>query len=141
MIKIRAVAALLALGSLAALPACSSMMGGSSQSSSAPMAKQELSPAMVMQVQTTLQQQGMYHGNIDGLWGPVTQAAVQSYQQAHGLTANGQLDSPTLAALNAPMPATTASAAPPVAPEATPAMAPAAPSAPATTAPAAASTQ
>ena len=134
----RAAAVMLALGSLAALPACSSMNGSSTRTSSAaPMPRQELSPHMVMQVQTSLQQQGLYNGNIDGLWGPATQAAVQGYQQAHGLTANGQLDTPTLASLNLPnadAPAAAAAAPAPVATtsEAAP-MPAAAPPGPATT--------
>jgi peptidoglycan hydrolase-like protein with peptidoglycan-binding domain len=96
-------AVLLSLGSLAALPACSSMgihMPGSQTSSAAPMATPEMSPDMVKQVQTGLQQQGVYQGNIDGVWGPATMHAVQSYQQKHNLTANGQLDEPTLKSLN-----------------------------------------
>ena len=135
MIKRHAVAVCLALGSLAALPACSSMNPSpapAQTSYAAPLARPEMSPSMVMQVQTTLQQQGFYKGNIDGLWGPATEGAVQSYQTSQGLAANGQLDQPTLAALNAPPPAaaappvTTSSAAPVPAPAPT-SLAPAAP--------------
>ena len=93
-------AALLALASIAVLPACSPMYGQSS--STAPAASRELSPGMVRQVQTTLQQQNFYRGNIDGVWGPATQTAVQSFQQARGLRASGELNSETLTALNAP---------------------------------------
>ena len=98
----RAAAAFIALGSLAALPACSSLgmhMPGSQTSSAAPMAHPELSADMVRQVQTSLQQQGDYRGNVDGIWGAATQTALQSYQSAHALTASGQLDEPTLKAL------------------------------------------
>ena len=99
----RIAAALLALGSLAALPACSTPSYYSQAGSAAPMpASQELSPAMVRQVQTALQQQNLYNGPIDGVWGPQTQSAVQSFQQSHSLSANGQLNSQTLAALNLP---------------------------------------
>jgi peptidoglycan hydrolase-like protein with peptidoglycan-binding domain len=108
MTRNRVVAALLAVGGLAALSACSSWnTGSSSQTSSAapapaPMAAQELSPGMVKQVQTVLQQQNFYKGNIDGIWGPETQAAVSSYQQSKGMTANGQLTPATLSSLNLP---------------------------------------
>jgi peptidoglycan hydrolase-like protein with peptidoglycan-binding domain len=103
MIKSRNVAALLALASIAALPACSSTGSGSYSSqpnntyASHPPA---LSPGMIEQVQTRLQQAGTYNGSIDGLWGPATEAGVRSYQQQHNLNATGQLNGDTLASLN-----------------------------------------
>ena len=103
MIKFRNVAALLALSSIAALPACTMSGGGyyNSQPSSASASQSPaLSQDMVRQVQTRLQQAGTYSGNIDGLWGPQTEAAVRSYQQQHNLNATGQLDGDTLASLN-----------------------------------------
>jgi len=118
MIKARNLAALLALSSVAALPACS-MFGGddssrtsrssySSQSySAAPsyasgqmMGTTELTPDMIRSVQQTLAQDGMYRGRVDGMWGPATQAAVRSYQQQHNMNPTGQLDQDTLAAMN-----------------------------------------
>jgi peptidoglycan hydrolase-like protein with peptidoglycan-binding domain len=126
MFRSHAVTALLAFGSLAALPACTMNSGHPSGTAyMAPMATPELSPGMVRQVQTSLQQQGIYQGNIDGLWGPATQSAVQSYQQLHGLTASGQLNSTTLASLN--LPDTGAAAATQPAAAAPAAAAPAAP--------------
>jgi peptidoglycan hydrolase-like protein with peptidoglycan-binding domain len=106
MIVRHVVVACLALAPLAALPACSDYR---SQPRPAAAAEPEVSPGMVRHVQTALQEQGMYKGNIDGMWGPETRGALRSYQQAHGLTANGELTSPTLAALfpppaNAPAP-------------------------------------
>jgi len=103
MIKFRNVAALLALSSVVALPACSMFGGGSnsSQSSSASASRPPaLSHDMVQQVQTRLQRAGNYNGSIDGLWGPATEAGVRSYQQQHNLNATGQLDGDTLASLN-----------------------------------------
>ena len=103
MIKFRNVAAMLALSSVAALPACSMFGGGtnSSQSSTASASRPPaLSQDMVQQVQTRLQQAGNYNGSIDGLWGPATEAGVRSYQQQHNLNATGQLDGDTLASLN-----------------------------------------
>ncbi len=96
--RIDLVLALLAVGGLAA---CSSWnTGQTSSSSGAGYAAPALSSATVMQVQTALQQQGFYKGTIDGLWGPETQGALQSYQQAKGLTADGQLGPQTMASLN-----------------------------------------
>jgi len=105
MIKVRNVAALLALSSVAALPACSVFEGGSNSSPasrasySSPQSP-ALSQDMIQQMQARLQQAGTYSGRIDGLWGPATEAAVRSYQQQHNLNATGQLDGDTLASLN-----------------------------------------
>jgi peptidoglycan hydrolase-like protein with peptidoglycan-binding domain len=96
-------AALLALFSLALLPACSMFGGDHSQTSSTSYTLPQssaMSPQMVQQVQQKLQQQGMYNGQIDGVWGPATQTAVRTYQQQHNLSATGQLDADTLASLN-----------------------------------------
>lgn len=121
MLKARNLGLLLALSSVALLPACSwfggndNGQGRSAASSSqgyasAPqpnyssqqqaMQQQPLTPDTVRQVQQTLQQQGMYRGRVDGVWGPATQSAVRSYQQQNNLNASGQLDQQTLAALN-----------------------------------------
>jgi peptidoglycan hydrolase-like protein with peptidoglycan-binding domain len=119
MIKVRNLSALLALSSVALLPACSMFGGGHnqqasrstapsqsyasaqpSQSSYAPQQNSEMSQDMIQQVQQKLQQQGMYRARVDGVWGPSTEAAVRTYQQQHNLNASGQLDSATLAALD-----------------------------------------
>ncbi len=122
MLKFRNFTALVALGSLAALPACSMFGGGDSHasrassnssyasnapnystgpsSSMAQSASQPMSPDMTRQVQEQLQQQGTYRGPVDGVWGPQTQSAVRNYQQAHGLSTTGKLDMDTLASLN-----------------------------------------
>jgi peptidoglycan hydrolase-like protein with peptidoglycan-binding domain len=103
------------------------------------MASPEVSPGMVRRVQTALQQQGTYNGAIDGLWGPATQSALQNFQQSHGLRATGELNTPTLTALNLqpaapapapvtnPPPAPTSSAAPAAPPVTTSSTAPASP--------------
>ena len=103
MSKFHLAAALLAFSSLAALPGCTMTPGHSSSVAAARTSNPELSPGMVREVQTTLQQQGFYKGNIDGMWGPATQGATLSFQRARGLSATGELDSPTLAALNSPV--------------------------------------
>lgn len=122
MIKIRKVAALLALSGVAVLPACSMFGGGDSSRSSraryssqgyaaapnynttsqmAPAAQApELTPDMIRNVQQALQQDGTYRGRVDGVWGPGTQTAVRTYQQQHNMNATGQLDQDTLAAMN-----------------------------------------
>ncbi len=105
MTKVRNVATLLTLCGVAALPACSMFGGNQASRSSYPSyasASQspQLSQDMIQQVQGRLQQQGVYHGNVDGVWGPGTKSAVRSYQQQHNLNATGKLDVDTLASLN-----------------------------------------
>jgi peptidoglycan hydrolase-like protein with peptidoglycan-binding domain len=144
MIKFRNVAALLALSSVAALPACSMFGGNTSSQQSSASASQSpaVSQAMVQQVQTRLQQAGTYSGRIDGLWGPETEAAVRSYQQQHNLNATGQLDSNTLASLNLGGTNQTVGSTPPAAAEPPVANTPPAASAqPVASAPTVASTQ
>jgi len=113
MMKVRTLTALVAV---AALPACSMFGGGSHGSPQAstpppPAAAQpapaaqvaqteELTPDLTRQVQTKLQQGGLYHGRIDGVWGPATQAAVRSYQQQNNINPTGQIDQQTMAALD-----------------------------------------
>jgi peptidoglycan hydrolase-like protein with peptidoglycan-binding domain len=116
--KTNNLAALLALSGVALLPACS-MFGGSNRNGSAATASRsyaaapssnpqsasgwqngQLTPDMVRQVQQNLTQAGTYKGRADGVWGPRTEAAVRDYQQQHNLSATGQLDQPTLSAMN-----------------------------------------
>lgn len=54
---------------------------------------------VVADVQSSLQQQGYYQGEVDGLLGPLTRAALASYQQDHGLYTTSAIDEPTLASL------------------------------------------
>lgn len=54
---------------------------------------------IVADVQTSLQEQGYYHGDVDGLLGPLTRAALADYQQAQGLEMTAALDEPTLQSL------------------------------------------
>jgi peptidoglycan hydrolase-like protein with peptidoglycan-binding domain len=112
-------AALLAVSSLAALPACSMLGGNHDRSastgatsrsyaaapSSAPAQTAssqtaELTPDMIRNVQQNLTQDGMYHGRVDGVWGQQTQSAVRNFQQQHNMNATGQLDRDTLSAMN-----------------------------------------
>lgn len=54
---------------------------------------------VVANVQSALQQQGYYQGDIDGVLGPQTRAALAEYQSAQGLEPTGAVDEPTLETL------------------------------------------
>jgi hypothetical protein len=53
----------------------------------------------IANIQTALQQQGFYQGEIDGLMGPQTRAALAQYQQANGLETTAAIDQPTVESL------------------------------------------
>jgi putative peptidoglycan binding protein len=53
----------------------------------------------IANIQTALQQQGFYQGEIDGLVGPQTRAALAQYQQANGLETTAAIDQPTVESL------------------------------------------
>jgi hypothetical protein len=60
----------------------------------------EMDPGQtVANVQSALQQQGYYQGEIDGVLGPQTRAALAEYQSAQGLEPTGAVDEPTLETL------------------------------------------
>ena len=54
---------------------------------------------VVANVQSALQQQGYYQGDIDGILGPQTRAALAEFQAAQGLEPTGLVDEPTLETL------------------------------------------
>jgi hypothetical protein len=54
---------------------------------------------VIANVQATLQQQGYYHGEVDGLIGPETRGALAAYQRDHGLYETAAVDQPTLQSL------------------------------------------
>jgi len=54
---------------------------------------------VVADVQASLQEQGYYQGEIDGLMGPLTRQALSDFQRDHGLITTAALDQPTLASL------------------------------------------
>jgi hypothetical protein len=61
----------------------------------------EMDPGQVVaNVQAALQEQGYYQGDIDGILGPQTRAALADYQVAQGLEPTGAIDEPTLETLN-----------------------------------------
>jgi hypothetical protein len=54
---------------------------------------------VVADCQATLQEQGYYKGDVDGLMGPLTREALASFQRDHGLITTAALDQPTLSSL------------------------------------------
>src|ERR1043166_9912737 len=54
---------------------------------------------IVAEVQSILQEQGYYHGEVDGLVGPLTQEALAAYQSNAGLEQTAAVDQPTLESL------------------------------------------
>ena len=54
---------------------------------------------VIANVQAALQQQGYYHGEVDGLIGPLTRGAIADYQRDHGLYTTSTIDEPTLQSL------------------------------------------
>jgi peptidoglycan hydrolase-like protein with peptidoglycan-binding domain len=55
--------------------------------------------AEVRDTQQRLRTLGFYQGTNDGLYGPETQAAVQRFQQSHGIPVTSRLDNTTVAAI------------------------------------------
>jgi hypothetical protein len=58
----------------------------------------ELTPTIIA-VQKELAQLGYYHGDVDGLIGPQTEIAIRWFQSVEKLPVTGQIDDPTLKAL------------------------------------------
>ena len=54
---------------------------------------------VIANVQAALQEQGYYHGEVDGSIGPLTRAAIADYQRDHGLYETAAVDQPTLESL------------------------------------------
>ena len=54
---------------------------------------------VVADCQATLQEEGYYKGEVDGLMGPLTREALASFQRDHGLITTAALDQPTLSSL------------------------------------------
>lgn len=54
---------------------------------------------VIANVQTSLQDEGYYDGEIDGVLGPLTRAAIAAYQADHGLYVTSAIDEPTLDSL------------------------------------------
>jgi hypothetical protein len=54
---------------------------------------------VVANVQASLQEQGYYQGEVDGLLGPLTREAIADYQRSNGLVETAAVDQPTLESL------------------------------------------
>ena len=54
---------------------------------------------VIADVQASLQEQGYYKGEVDGLLGPLTREALTGYQSDNGLYTTAAIDEPTLASL------------------------------------------
>ena len=54
---------------------------------------------VVANVQEELQSQGYYHGEVDGMLGPLTRAALADYQRDHNLYTTSAIDEPTMSSL------------------------------------------
>jgi peptidoglycan hydrolase-like protein with peptidoglycan-binding domain len=84
----------------AAAPAIApAAMSGSSMAPGPSTAALPVSKDTVKQIQSVLQQQGLYRGRIDGVVGRETRAALAAYQQKEGSSKTPALDQKTLEAL------------------------------------------
>jgi peptidoglycan hydrolase-like protein with peptidoglycan-binding domain len=61
-----------------------------------PIAGEELEPDAVRVIQGQLQELGFYRGETDGVWGALTQEAIERFQEDRGLRVTGQLDANTV---------------------------------------------
>lgn len=56
----------------------------------------QASSDQIKQAQEALQTKGLYHGEIDGKWGPETSQAITQFQKQKGLKQTAQLDQQTM---------------------------------------------
>jgi hypothetical protein len=86
-----------------------SMFGGAHQEQAAatpppapppPAQNVELTHSMVRRIQTVLKHDRLYHGRIDGAYGPEAERGIIRLQQQKKLQATGKIDVPTLRAMN-----------------------------------------
>ncbi|HYD30337.1 MAG TPA: peptidoglycan-binding domain-containing protein [Azospirillaceae bacterium] len=104
--KMALFATVLAAGALSLSTACAQQSMPQSQQQS-PMSGASGSQAsdwtqnqqVVRDIQQALNNQGFDAGDVDGMWGPRTQAALRNFEQSKGMQADGQLDQETMAAL------------------------------------------
>lgn len=69
------------------------------QSAAAELYKKGSSGGTVTEIQTRLKEWGYYSGEVDGVYGSKTEAAVRYFQSKNGLSVDGQVGNQTLAAL------------------------------------------
>jgi peptidoglycan hydrolase-like protein with peptidoglycan-binding domain len=58
-----------------------------------------LSEQEIKDLQQALNREGFDSGNVDGIWGPETRAAVSNFQERQNIAGNGELNHETLSAL------------------------------------------
>lgn len=99
--RIATLAAALLFGAATVLPLTATTSFAQTQpTAKSHMAHRSAGSASVKDAQEALNKQGAGL-TVDGKMGPKTQAALKSFQQAHGLKATGKLDKATKAALAA----------------------------------------
>ena len=59
---------------------------------------------MVIRVQAALMRRGFYNGDIDGLLGPKTRAALKAFQQSERIPQTGRMDIATMTRLGISIP-------------------------------------
>ncbi len=84
-----------------AAPSSSASMEAASPAASEPSSHMSASanPSELRQAQQKLKDDGDYHGQIDGKFGPKTRQALKDFQQKNGLPQTGQLDQQTASKL------------------------------------------
>jgi peptidoglycan hydrolase-like protein with peptidoglycan-binding domain len=82
-----------------ASPGMSQSQGTQAQPDVSSSASTSLSSETIRQVQQELTDKGHNPGPVDGVLGPQTKSALKDFQQAQGMSASGNLDRQTIAAL------------------------------------------
>ncbi|MGI4794686.1 MAG: peptidoglycan-binding domain-containing protein [Janthinobacterium lividum] len=88
-----------AAGLITTMPALAEPASAAASASQRTVGSLHLDAARMKSLQTTLDQKGFSPGQIDGLWGPNTAAALKRFQATKGLQASGRFDQATLDAL------------------------------------------
>ncbi|HZS84521.1 MAG TPA: peptidoglycan-binding domain-containing protein [Stellaceae bacterium] len=89
------------IGLIAALALAGATLGPPAMAQTAPPLTyaQSLSPQATREVQESLRRLGFYRGAADGVWGRDSSAALERFQQSHGLQVTGQLNDATVKTL------------------------------------------
>jgi len=90
---------LVLVAAASAVASCANMTSTRSAPTSTARSTAPQPSAEVRDAQQRLHTLGFYQGPNDGLWGPETQAAVQRFQQSHGMPVTASLDSQTASAI------------------------------------------
>lgn len=74
-------------------------MGQGAMDHSATISPERLGEQEIKDLQQALNREGFDSGNVDGVWGPDTRAAVSNFQERQNIAGNGELNDETLSAL------------------------------------------